>query len=265
MAASHTVHEGLYTSDALGRTMPYIILLPESYAADATQHFPVLYLLHGRHGDYTNWARLTRLPEHAARFPMIIVCPEGDNACYLNGANGERWEDDLVSALPAHIEATYRVRTDRSGRAIAGLSMGGYGAFNAGMRHPERYCAVSSHSGAFGIPIWDDDAAPASQRAALGPLGSSTRHEYDPHRIIEQAVRTHGADTLPMLAIDCGTEDSPRLLESNRALHRTLTRLGVHHFYRERPGGHDWEYWDREVPFTLQFVAAAMGISPLPE
>lgn len=264
MAAPHTIQECSYDSAALGRTMPYTLLLPADYDTNTEQRYPVLYLLHGRNGDYTNWAQLTRLSEHASRFPMIVVCPEGDNGCYLNGANGARWEDDLVAALPMHIEDTYRTRTDRRGRAIAGLSMGGFGSFNAGMRHPERYCAISSHSGAFGIPIWDDDML-ADLRAVLGRLGSPTRQEYDPHRIIEQAIRAHGADALPMLAIDCGTEDSPRLVESNRVLHRTLTRLGVHHFYRELPGGHDWTYWDREVPFTLQFVAAAMGITPLPE
>ncbi len=265
MAAPHTIHEGSYASAALNRTMLYTLLLPADYEADGASRYPVLYLLHGRHSDHTAWATHTRLTEHASRFPIIIVCAEGGYGCYLNGANGERWEDDLVIDLPAHIEATYRARTDRSGRAIAGLSMGGYGAFNAGMRHSERYCAISCHSSGFGIPIWDDTGWPAPQRAVLGPRGGPTRQEYDPHRIIERAVRAHGPDALPMLAIDCGTEDRPYILQSNRTLHRTLTRLGVHHFYRERPGGHDWTYWDREVPFTLQFVAAAMGITPLPK
>jgi S-formylglutathione hydrolase FrmB len=264
MPAPHTTHECSFTSVALGRVMPYTLLLPADYDAGGEPRFPVLYLLHGRTGNHTDWARQTHLAGHASRFPVIIVCPDGDDGCYLNGANGERWEEYLVTDFPAHIEETCRTRTDRSGRAIAGLSMGGFGAFNCGMRHPERYCAISSHSGAFGIPIWDDNMLSAL-RAVLGSLGSPTRHEYDPHRIIERAVRDYGVDALPMLAIDCGTEDTPRLLESNRTLHRTLTRLGVHHFYRERPGGHDWPYWDREVPFTLQFVAAAMGIAPLPE
>jgi S-formylglutathione hydrolase FrmB len=245
--------------------MPYTILLPAGYDADGEQRYPVLYLLHGRYSDHHAWVHNTRLPEHARRFPMIIVCPEGELGNDMNGANGERWEDDLVTDLPAHIEATYRTRTDRSGRAIAGLSMGGFGAFSCGMRHPERYCAISCHAGGFGIPIWDDRTWPEAQRAVLGPHGGPTRHEYDPHRIIEQAMRADGPDALPMLAIDCGTEDAPHLLESNRALHRTLTRLGVHHFYREGPGGHEWAYFDREVPFTLQFVAAAMGIIPSPE
>jgi S-formylglutathione hydrolase FrmB len=262
MPAPHTFHEGTFASAALGREMLYTALLPADYAVETQRQYPVLYLLHGRNGNHTEWALLSRLPEYLSRFPMIVVCPEGNNGWYVNGANGERWEDSMVVDLPAHVEATYRTRSDRRGRAIAGLSMGGFGAFVLGMRHPERYCAISGLSGAYGIANWDDDAAPPAQRAVLGPLGSPTRHEYNVHRIAEQAVRTHGPDALPMLAFDCGTEDSPRLLESNRDLDATLTRLGVHHIYRPRPGGHDWKYWDREVPFTLQFVTTAMGITP---
>ena len=263
MPASHTIHTRTFRSDALGRTMPYTILLPDGYDAASEMRYPVLYLLHGAWSNHTEWATRTKLADHAARFPLIIVCPEGENSCYLNGANGERWEEYIVADLPAHIEATCRTRAERGGRAIAGLSMGGFGAFICGMGHPERYCAIASHSGAFHILTWDGTDDDPQFRAVLGPRNSPTRQEYDPQRIIEQAIRTHGADGLPMLALDCGLTDYPDLLAANRALHRTMTRLGVHHFYREQHGGHDWPYWDREVRFTLQFVAAAIGIAPV--
>jgi len=263
MLAPHTIHERTFRSVALGRTMPYTILLPAGYDAAGEARYPVLYLLHGAWSNHTEWATRTKLADHAARFPLIIVCPEGENSCHLDGANGERWEEYIVADLPAHIEATQRTRAEQGDRAIAGLSMGGFGAFDCGMRHLERYCAIASHSGAFHILAWDGADNDPQFRAALGPRNSPTRQEYDPQRIIEQAVRLHGADGLPMLAMDCGRDDYPDLLAANRALHRTMTRLGVHHFYREQPGGHDWPYWNREVRFTLQFVAAAMGITPI--
>jgi putative tributyrin esterase len=265
MPVPHTIHERTFHSAALGRTMPYTILLPVGYEAANATRYPVLYLLHGAWSNHTEWATRTKLADHAARLPLIIVCPEGENSCYVNGANGERWEDSIVTDLPEHIEATVRARTERSDRAIAGLSMGGLGAFNCGMRHPERYCAIGSHSGAFNLVTWDGTGDDPQFDAALGPRNSPTRQEYDPQRIIEQAIRASGADALPMLAMDCGRDDFPALLAANRALHKTMTRLGVHHFYREQPGGHDWLYWDREVRFTLQFVAAAMGIVPAAE
>lgn len=266
MPAPHTIHERAFASAALGRTMPYTILLPDGYDAAGDTRYPVLYLLHGAWSNHAEWAARTKLADHAARFPLIIVCPEGENSCYVNGANGERWEDYIVADLPAHLEATERTRAERSGWAIAGLSMGGLGAFNIGMRYPERYCAITSHSGAFSLITWAGTSANDDPqfRAVLGPPNSPTRQEYDPQRVIEQAIRTHGADGLPMLAMDCGHDDYPDLLASNHALHRTMTRLGVHHFYRDQPGGHDWMYWDREIRFTLQFVAAAMGIAPIP-
>ena len=265
MPAPHSIHERAFHSAALNRTMPYTILLPTGYDAASAARYPVLYLLHGAWSNHTEWATRTKLADHAAPFPLMIVCPEGENSCYLNGANGERWEEYIITDLPAHIETTLRARAERRDRAIAGLSMGGLGAFNCGMRHPERYCAIGSHSGAFNLLTWDGTGDDPQFDAALGPRNSPTRQEYDPHHVIEQAIRTHGADALPMLAMDCGLDDFPTLLAANRALHRTMTRLGVHHFYREQPGGHDWPYWDREIRFTLQFVAAAMGIIPAAE
>lgn len=264
MSAPHTIHERTFQSVALGRTMPYTILLPPGYDVNGDARYPVLYLLHGAWSNHTEWATRTKLADHAAHSPLIVVCPDGEHSCYVNGADGERWEEYIVADLPALIEATYRTHTGRMGRAIAGLSMGGLGAFNCGMRHPKRYCAIGSHSGAFSLITWAGTNAHDDPqfRAVLGPPNSPTRQEYDPQRTIEQAIRVHGADALPMLAMDCGRADYPDLLAANRALHRTMTRLGVHHFYREQPGGHDWTYWDREVRFTLQFVAAAMGIAP---
>lgn len=263
MPTPHTIHERTFHSAALDRTMPYTLLLPANYDANPTTRYPVLYLLHGAWSDHTQWATKTRLIEHVARFPLIVICPQGEQSCYINGANGEQWEEYIVTDLPAHIEAAYRAHVEPTGRAVAGLSMGGFGAFTCGMRHPERYCAIGSHSGAFNVLTWDATTDDPQFRAILGPLNSPTRQEYDPQRVIEQAIRTHGVDALPILSMDCGVDDYPDLLTANRALHRTLTRLGVHQFYREQPGGHDWDYWDREVRFTLQFVAAAMGIAPM--
>lgn len=237
MPAPHAIERGVFTSDAVPRTLPYSILLPHGF--DATTRYPVLYLLHGAYGHHTDWPTHSRLAAHAAELPLIIVCPEGENSCYMNGANGERWEDSIVSDLPAHIEATYNARGDRSGRAIAGLSMGGFGAFNLGMRHPERYTAVSTHSGAFMMYRYGHWMDTDPQFAAvLGPDDSPMHRQYNPEYVIEQAVRTHGADALPTLAMDTGTEDGPDLVASNRQLHRTLTRLSVTHLYRELPGAH---------------------------
>ncbi len=256
----HTVHTDSFASDALRRTLPYTLLLPADF--DPAMPHGVLYLLHGMGGTHTHWATLSDLTRHAAAYPLVIVCPDAENSCYANGANGERWEDAIAADLPAHIEAQYGVRGDRGGRAIGGLSMGGFGAFNIGMRHPERYAAISTLSGAFmmGRINWGADNPQLVQ--ILGPVGSPTRREYDPETVLARAVATHGAGTLPVLAMDVGAADYPDLVASNRRLRDALMRLGVPHTYREEPGGHTWEYWNRETPFTLRFVAAAMGLLP---
>ena len=140
-----------FESPSVGRKMKYNIVLPDGYA-EGKKHYPVLYLLHGLTGNYTHWAGMG-VPEYARRHSLIVVMPDVGNSWYVNWAQSEgdqknRWEDFIVKDLIGHIDATYRTIAKREGRAINGLSMGGYGSLMLGLRHPDLFCSVGSHSGA---------------------------------------------------------------------------------------------------------------------
>jgi putative tributyrin esterase len=140
-----------YDSPSVGRTLKCTIILPVDYETSG-RRYPVLYLLHGYSGDYTSWSR--HGVEHAAEpYSWIVVLPDGGNSWFVNWAaseHGEKndWEDAIIKDLIGYVDGHFRTVAARQGRAINGLSMGGYGALALGLRHPEMFCSVGSHSGA---------------------------------------------------------------------------------------------------------------------
>ncbi len=140
-----------FDAPSVDRTMKYNIVVPAGYG-ESDERYPVLYLLHGLTSNYTAWA-LMRVPEYAARHEMIVVMPDVGNSWYVNWAESEEgqknaWEDYLINDLIGHVDANYRTIAKREGRAINGLSMGGYGGLMLGLRHPDMFCSIGSHSGA---------------------------------------------------------------------------------------------------------------------
>jgi len=142
-------------SEALGRAVDFSIYFPASYAT-TERNYPVIYFLHGLNNDHSSWTvtRHGNLPQLLDELmgngtipETIVVHPDGDRSFYTNyKSGGMGYEDWVVHELPAHIEKTYRASTSRNGRAIAGTSMGGYGALKIAMRFPQRYRAVAAHS-----------------------------------------------------------------------------------------------------------------------
>jgi S-formylglutathione hydrolase FrmB len=240
--------------------MPFSVFLPRSFAAGDERRYPVLYLLHGGDSHHGEWPQRVPLATLLAGYELVVVLPEGEHGLYANGHDGRRYEDYIVWDVPEFIEARFRVRQDRQSRALAGLSMGGFGSFNLGLKHPERYAALGSISGAFGMTWWNLGKRPGSPYLpTLGPEGSLPRHAYNPWRVLEDSLARHRAQELPSLWMDVGQQDDPDVVRANRDLHLSLDSAGVRHRYGERPGGHDWEYWRASTPDLLAFVAQALG------
>jgi S-formylglutathione hydrolase FrmB len=179
---------------------------------------------------------------------LIVVMPDGENQWYTNAADGSaRFEDYIVTDLPADVVQKYRTVNSRYGRAIAGLSMGGYGALKLSLKRPAQYAVTGSFSGAFGATIegkYDRMIASAkapSLTTIFGPPESDTRKQND-LLALAAAMKRDGA---PYLYVDCGTADS--LIEENRAVVAALHKAGVAYEYHEIAGGHTWDYWDRRI------------------
>jgi len=225
------------------------VILPEAGEGP----FPVLYLLHGYSDDHTVWCRRTRIEWYVREMPLIVVMPDGLHSFYCNDPRpgGFAGEDHIIRDVVGFVERAFPALPARDGRALAGLSMGGYGAMMLGLRHPEMFCAISSHSSAFAFAH-----EPISQREAINNYAAALPEgQYDCFVLAEKAAQVGGS---PAIRFDCGTEDG--LLAANRDFHAHLEAIGLAHEYAEFPGFHSWPYWDEHVRETLTFVGEHLQI-----
>lgn len=253
-------------SKLLGKAIDYSILYPVNYQREgnAEKKFPVVYLLHGYTGHHTNWIERTRVALYATHYDLFIVMVEGENGWYTDSATvpNDKFESYILQELMPDVEKRFRVSAERDGRAIAGLSMGGYGALKFGFKYPSRFGMVASMSGALGAASWTDsdlknlEAVRQSLLKTLGPMGSSTRLQNDLLKLTRE-VSADGIKLLPVIYFDCGTED--RLFSSNRSYADLLVERKIPHEFRQLPGNHSWPYWDQQVREILSLAATRLS------
>lgn len=245
-----------YFSAALAKQTAANVILPEG---EHRPPYAVLYLLHGLSDDHTIWQRRTSIERYVADYPLIVVMPDGGRGFYCDAQSGDAWESAIVRDLVGYIDRIFPTRATRAGRAVGGLSMGGYGAVKLALGHPDLFVSAVSHSGALDVAHdsgsrrrTPDDPVAQLLRRILGedPAGG-------PNDCFALAERL-APEKRPALRIDCGVEDF--LLPANRALHAHLDAIGYPHEYAEFPGGHEWGYWDQHVQEAIRFHARHLGI-----
>ncbi len=238
----------------LGQHTGVSVILPDSVRAG--ERVPVLYLLHGLSDDHTMWGRRTSVERYAAPYKLAIVMPDGHRSFYTNTQSGERFFDYITEELPARMESFFPVSQERSGRFVAGLSMGGYGAFKVALNRPDLYAAAASFSGALGT---EHAAERFSSPLALSIYGSAETALQRPHNlslVAEDVARNAASVPCPRLYQACGTEDF--LYGENIAFRDHALALGLPLTYVECPGTHEWGFWDARIRDTLAWL-------PLPE
>ncbi|MBM4184870.1 MAG: hypothetical protein FJ207_11760 [Gemmatimonadetes bacterium] len=283
-----------FQSPAVDRTMKYNILLPPDYEA-SDERYPVLYLLHGVGQNFTTWSRLGA-PFYAEQIgDLIVVMPDGGNSWYVNwaeSAGGQKnaWEDHIVQDVVGHVDANYRTIARREGRAIAGLSMGGFGALALGLKNSQMFISLGSTSGALehartaaarlraGMP---PAAADPSQRSGqvnpqIGIPGFSSQAErtplgieflteeqasaYDPFQLVNTIPRHR----FPHIYLDSGTEDG--LIEPARELAMVLMQKDFPFDLMQMSGDHNTAYWAQSIGhlLTIQYevMRRALGERP---
>ncbi len=249
------VQDSMFHSSALDREMKYRILLPCAYKTGG--RFPVLYLLHGLYGDYLNWDTLTDLEHDAAQYEMIVVMPDAGDSWYTNSFTDskDKFEDYIARDLVAEIDGKFRTLRSRHARAIAGLSMGGYGALKIALRYPENFAFAGSLSGALNAPLDLADRQPDFREQLLqvfGPAGSDPREDNNLFSMLQSVP----ANDRPHFYLACGSEDA--FLAVNREFAAQLSSHGATYEYHETPGAHAWDYWDRSLPALLRAAAAVI-------
>lgn len=250
-------------SAAMHKTYRAAVVLPASYAKNKKANYPVLYLLHGAWGHFYNWLKSPAdkqlLHRLADQYNLIIVTPEGETfSFYLDSPvkADSQFETYLTKEVIPAIDQAYRTVRDRKGRVITGLSMGGYGSLYLSARHPDLYCAAGSMSGALELSSANRKFTPdetAWRNKNLFPIiGSETDNPtfFSTNSVINMVDRIH-ANGLPII-FDCGVDDG--LVEINREMHRRLVYNHTPHDYTERPGAHNWDYWQNALPYQVLFL-----------
>ena len=252
-------------SKLLNATLPYNVILPADYRTSRTTRYPVLYLLHGLGGHYSDWLMRTNVADYAAQYRMIVVMPEGNDSWYVDGAAGvnDKYESYILKELIPDVDKRYRTIQARYGRAVAGLSMGGYGAIKYGLKYPSTFAFAGSVSGAFGVTRYTEkEMGGANWEPFLkifGPAGSDTRKANDIFEITK-ALTPGRIASLPYFYFDCGTEDAAQHFNPNRELSQLFLEKKIPHEFRELPGNHSWAYWDQQVKEVLRIAAEKLRV-----
>jgi S-formylglutathione hydrolase FrmB len=255
-----------FESKLVGAALPYNVVLPADYKRGSSKHkrYPVVYLLHGLKGSAGDWvSSRAHLADYAARYPFIIVVPEGHDGWYTDSATvpNEKYESYVIEELIPDVDRRFRTISSREGRAVAGLSMGGYGSLKFGLKHPESFAFAASMSGALSAPSYPlDSPTPDWIRPSIarvyGETGTATRHDNDIFRIVREMPRSNVA-SLPYFYLDCGTEDP--FFQNSRDFSALLVEKKIPHEFRELPGTHGWPYWDRQVQEVLRLAAQKLA------
>lgn len=243
----------------------FAIYLPPDY--DTSQRsYPVLYLLHGAGDDQTGWVQFGEVLHIADKAitegkvtPMIIVMPDAftTRLGYFNDIRGDwNFEDYFFEELMPYVEQTYRIKSEKRYRAIAGLSMGGGGSFMYALRHPELFssaCPLSAYIG------------PRSVEEVIGFARNYLKYEVSEEDALNYFPKHNALSLIENMTkeqiesvrwyIDCGDDDF--LYEGNSLVHIALKKKEIPHEYRVRDGGHTWTYWRESLPEVLKFVSDA--------
>lgn len=266
-------------SEALGQARAFSIFLPPSYASSEST-YPAVYFLHGLFNDHSSWtmdergdipARVDALMADGALPEMVLVFPDGGKSFYTNYRDGSGdFEDFIVKDVPSHVETHYRVESSPRRRAIAGTSMGGYGALKIAMRHPEHYAGVAAHSPIV-FPLKNPLDVPPEARSSrqyqyLSGIFRTVYGDpfdqayYDENNPLELASR-EGVSRLAIY-FDYGTADrynrSIGLGLGLQKLDAALSSQDVAHTFVTHEGEpHGWELVHTHIADSLSFLARA--------
>lgn len=246
-----------FWSEALGLNTSMTVIYPQAASTnligmggtDIDGDVPVLYLLHGLSDDDTIWERRTSIERYVAEMGIAVVMPQVHRSFYTNMQQGLNYWNYISEELPAFVSQMLRISTKREDTFVAGLSMGGYGAFKLALQHPERYAAAASLSGALGL----------STKAKMPEFGirdfelifdadSIVGTEHDIMHLLAESKPAGRPD----LFVACGTEDF--LWQENVEFMNLAKKLNVPLEVHTGPGDHDWAYWDARIQDVLAWL-----------
>ena len=240
-------------SQAIAGSLHFVAYLPQGYD-EGTARYPVVYLLHGLPADSGGYRGVNFVEQalDTIGIPAILVAPQGSTDSktdpeYLDAGPGNRWDTAITSELVRVVDARFRTIHSRAGRALVGVSAGGYGAMHLALAHLGQFAAVESWSGYF-HPTDPTGTKPLD-------LGSKAANDRaDVHRQL-QASRSRLKALGTFIAFYVGRDDT-RFAAENQQLNQELSRAGIPHVFRIYAGGHDQKLWQQ---YAAPWLLLALG------
>ncbi len=247
-----------FYSDTLGLSTSMSVILPQqpktqiglnSVADYANPR--VLYLLHGLSDDNTAWIRNTSIERYVAKYGLAVVMPNVHRSWYTNIDDGGKYWDFISEELPGIVQSFFNVSDKPEDTFVAGLSMGGYGAFKLAFNNPEKFAGAASLSGSLDMVNRAgrlDDVMKLNEHKRI--FGEEVALENNLFKLVENRIKEN--QKLPKLYQCCGTEDF--LYDVNLNMKKHLEDLNVDFVYEEEKGNHNWLYWDMKIQSVLRWI-----------
>jgi putative tributyrin esterase len=215
---------------------------------------PCLWLLHGLSDDHTVWTRRTSIERYAEAAGIAVVMPNVHRSFYTNMASGGAYWDFLHEELPRLMRSFFPLSPEKRDNAVAGLSMGGYGAFKWALRQPGAFQAAASLSGVMDISARYHQMRAEDPDALRRLTLNLVFGDRDPKGSDDDlfALAKDAGPASPSLLQICGTEDF--LYPENVRFRDHAAKCGLPFEYREGPGDHEWGFWDREIQTVLAWL-----------
>jgi S-formylglutathione hydrolase FrmB len=249
-----------FKSEILTLQCAMYVLLPQRPLVEAKNRpvpkYRTLYLLHGHSDDHTAWQRWTSIERYVEGLNLAVVMPAVNLSFYTDMVHGGNYLQFISEEVPAVARDLFPLSADQEDNFVAGLSMGGYGAFKLALTYPERYTAAASLSGAVDIrevvtghgdPT--DEAWLAQMRSIFGDLSKVPGSQHD---LFALARKVAEGPFKPRLYQCCGTEDF--LYADNVRFRDAVRKLPLDLTYEEGPGEHVWAYWDKMIQNVLAWM-----------
>lgn len=237
-------------SDVLGMEMNVNVILPSGvkhrHYTESMTDIPVMYLLHGYTEDHTAWMRRTSIERYALGRNIAVVMPAVHRSFYIDMNGGGQYFKYVTEELPALMQNMFNISSKREDNFVAGLSMGGYGAFKTALTFPDRYMGAASLSGALNIHTVFNSGVGTGESFAV--FGEHISEENDLKKIAMKSIKKG----LPKLYQFCGTEDF--LYEDNTDFRDFIQDIASDYIYIEQNGEHTWDLWDKYIQDVFEWV-----------
>ena len=247
-----------FYSESLGMQSEISVIIPQKSAAGeigiasgagSDGKYKCIYLLHGLSDDHTIWARRTSIERYAQEYGIVVVMPCGARSFYTNMKYGGAYYNYVAKEVPRIVREFFNVSGKREDNAIAGLSMGGYGALKIGMRESDSFFAAAGLSSV--ADIKDFIAIPRYANVAA-PIFGDDKCVPDSEDLFALATELDKKDVKPRIFMGVGKQDF--LYEANQRLRAHIEPLSIDYTYRESDGIHSWAFWDEYIQYVLEWA-----------